>query len=232
MVLLSLPGVASADEITKEGYLTDSRGSVVRNNYNDCWHTGFWTPAMAIAGCEPNLVKKDASVSRKEFQAPAAVAPTAIAPATVAPTAAPEYPVPVAIPDKPAFVPITLQVETLFDFDKGIIRADGKKILDGEVVSKMRLYPQIKVLQLTAHADRIGTTDYNMGLSLRRANAVKAYLISQGIEEKRLETTAKGESEPVVSCSEIKGKESRENKKLVECLQPNRRVAIAIKAQM
>lgn len=221
MILLSLAGFAFADEITKEGYLTDSRGNVVRNSYNGCWHTGFWTPAMAIAECDPDLVKKD--VSRKEAQAPAAVAPVAV---PVAPAA-----VPAAVSDKPAFVPITLQTETLFDFDKAIIRADGKKILDGEVANKMKQYPQIKVLMLTAYADRIGGTDYNMKLSQRRADAVKAYLIGQGIAESRLETAAKGESEPVVSCSDVKGSETRKNKKLVECLQPNRRVAIAIKVQ-
>jgi len=107
-------------------------------------------------------------------------------------------------PEKPAFEKITLQAETLFDFDKAIVRADGKAILDKDVVSKMKQYPQVEVVLVTGHADRIGTDAYNMALSQRRADAVKEYLVAQGVDKSRIETAAKGEAEPVVSCSEIK----------------------------
>jgi OOP family OmpA-OmpF porin len=218
LVLASLTsvGIASANDITKEGYLIDSRGNLVKNNYNECWRTGYWTPAMAIAECDPDLVKKD-EPKMAEAETPAA-----------APAAAP---VPVAGPEKAAFVPITLQAETLFDFDKSVIHAHGKKILDDEVVGKMKEYPQVEVVLVTGHADRIGTDAYNQKLSQRRANAVKDYLVGQGVEGKRIETAAKGESEPVVSCDNVKGKASGKNRKLVECLQPNRRVMVEIEVQ-
>jgi OOP family OmpA-OmpF porin len=109
--------------------------------------------------------------------------------------------------------------------------ADGKNVLDAEVVGKMKQYPQVEVLLVTGHADRIGTTKYNQKLSERRAAAVKDYLISQGIESTRLESDAKGESEPIVDCKDVKGRESGKNRKLVECLQPNRRVMVEIKVQ-
>ena len=112
-----------------------------------------------------------------------------------------------------------------------MVRADGKKKLDEEVVAKMKQYPEVEVVLVTGHADRIGKEAYNQKLSERRADAVKSYLVSQGVDAKRIETAAKGESEPVVSCSDIKGKESGKNKKLVECLQPNRRVMVEVRVQ-
>lgn len=209
MASLTMVGIASADEITKEGYVIDTRINVVKNAYNECWHTGFWTPAMAIAECDPDLIAK--------------------AEPKVAPAKAPAAPA--TGPEKAAFVPITLQAETLFDFDKSVIRPDGKKRLDDEVVRKMKDYPQVEVVLLTGYADRIGSEAYNQKLSQRRANEVKDYLVRQGIEGQRIETAAKGESEPVVSCDNVKGKASRRNTKLVDCLQPNRRVVLEVKVQ-
>lgn len=84
---------------------------------------------------------------------------------------------------------------------------------------------------MTGHTDRIGSDAYNQKLSQRLAAAVKDYLVSQGVEANRIETAAKGESEPVVSCDNVKGKVSGKNKKLVECLQPNRRKMVEVKVQ-
>lgn len=222
LVLASLTsaGIASAHEVAKEGYLIDTRGSLVKNNYNECWRTGYWTPAMAIEECDPDLVKK---ADNKVADAKAPDAAPAQAPAAA--------PAPVAGPEKSAFAPITLQAETLFNFDKANLRAEGKKQLDDQVVSKMKEYPQVEVVLVTGHTDRIGSDAYNQKLSQRRADALKAYMVSQGVEANRIETAAKGESEPVVSCDNIKGKVSGKNKKLVECLQPNRRVMVEVKVQ-
>ncbi len=198
------------------GYLIDTRGNLVKNNYNECWRTCYWTPAMTIEECDPDLVKK-AEPKMAEAQTPAA-----------APAAAP---VPVACSEKAAFAPITLQAETLFDFDKSVIHADGKKQPDIEVVGKMKEYPQVEMVLVTGHTDRIGSDAYNQKLSQRLAAAVKDYLVSQGVEANRIETAAKGESEPVVSCDNVKGKVSGKNKKLVECLQPNRRKMVEVKVQ-
>jgi OOP family OmpA-OmpF porin len=224
---LSLAGIASADEINKDGYLTDTRGNVVKNNYNECWRTGYWTPAMAIAECDPDLVAK---AEPKQAEAPPAAAP---APAPVMAEAAAPVAAPVVVvgPEKPAFVAITLQAETLFDFDKSVLRAEGKSKLDDEVVSKMKEYPQVEVVLVTGYTDRIGTTAYNQRLSQRRADAVKDYLVGQGIEANRVETAAKGEADPIVSCDDVKGKVSGKNRALVECLQPNRRVVVEVKVQ-
>lgn len=184
----------------KTGYLIDARGNIVRDNYNECWKTGYWTPAMAIAECDPSLVKK-------EEAKPAPM-----------PAPKPQGPAPAA------FEKVTLQAETLFDFDKSVLRADGKTVLD-DFVTKMKDNTNVDLLLVTGHADRIGSDAYNMKLSERRAAAVKKYLVSKGIEDKRIETMGKGESEPVVACKGIRGK------KLISCLQPNRRVVVEIKMQ-
>ena len=205
MASLTLAGIAGADEITKEGYLIDSRGDVVKSGTGLCWHTGYWTPAMAIMECDPDLVKK---------------------PVTRITTVPPVPPIPGRV-----HAPVTLQTEALFDVDSSVIRADGKKKLDDEVVGKMKEYPQDEVVLLTGHADRIGSEAYNQNLSQRRADAVRAYMIDQGIEAKRIQTAAKGESEPIVSCDNVKGMVNSKNRKLVVCLQPNRRVVVDVKAQ-
>lgn len=199
MAALAVVGAASADEVTKEGYVLDSQGEVVRSGFGLCWHTGFWTPEMAIEGCD--LVKVAEAV---------------------APAAAPEQPAPIVI---------TLQSDTLFGFDKSVIRAEGKQQLDEQVIGKMKEYPQIELVLVTGHADRIGSDAYNLQLSQRRADAVKDYLVEQGIDATRIETAAKGESEPVVTCDEVKGKASGRNRELIECLKPNRRVVVEIKVQ-
>lgn len=205
---LVFSSVAFAHSVEKEGYLIDTRGNVVKNNYNECWKTGYWTPAMAIPECDPDLAKKEEPKAAAAASEPVASGP-----------------------EKAAFAKITLQAETLFDFDKAVVRADGKKTLDTEVIAKMKQYPEVEVVLVTGHADRIGKEGYNQKLSERRAAAVKDYLVSQGVEAKRIETAAKGESEPVVACSDVKGKESGKNKKLVECLQPNRRVMVEVRVQ-
>lgn len=197
------------------GYWKDSSGMIWKNNYSECWKAGYWTPAMAIAECDPSLVKKEE--------------PKKVAEVVPVPVPVPE---PVVVgPEKPAFEKITLQAETLFDFDKAVIHPEGKQHLTTEVVTKMKQYPQVEAILVTGHADRIGTDAYNQDLSERRAAAVKDYLVSEGVESNRIQTTAKGESEPVVACSDIKGKEAGKNKALVACLQPNRRVVVEVEVQ-
>lgn len=128
-------------------------------------------------------------------------------------------------PNEPAFAKLTLQAEVLFGFDKYNLTNEGKRILDTEVVEKMKAHPEIELVLITGYTDRIGTDAYNQKLSERRASSVKKYLMAQGIEESRLHAVGKGESNPVVDCKGVRGK------KLIDCLQPNRRVVVEIEAQ-
>lgn len=208
-------GSAIAHPVEKEGYLIDSRGTLVRNSYNQCWRTGYWTPAMAIAECDPDMVKKE----EPKVESKAAPAP---APA----------PAPVAGPDKPA-VKAEFKAETLFDFDKAVVKAEGQKVLDDKIVAGMKEHPEVEMLLVTGHTDRIGTVKYNQKLSEHRAAAVKAYLVKQGVAAERIRTVGKGESEPSAdantkeNCKGVKGK-----KKLIACLQPDRRVTVEPEVQV
>jgi OOP family OmpA-OmpF porin len=167
------------------------------------------------------------------FGAPAPM-PVVAEPAPVvvpapAPVAAPvavvePAPLPVAEACKPTLETITISAEKLFGFDKSKLTADGKAELD-QAGAKIKGNPDIELVMVTGHTDRIGSDAYNQKLSERRANQVKDYLVSQGIEANRLQAVGKGESEPVVECKGVKGK------KLIECLAPNRRVVLSAEKQ-
>jgi OOP family OmpA-OmpF porin len=127
-------------------------------------------------------------------------------------------------PAAPA-VKVTLAAEVLFDFDKAVLKDEGKSLLNTEVVEKMKAHPEAELVMVTGYTDRIGSDKYNQNLSERRANAVKDYIVSQGVEESRLKAAGKGEQNPVVDCKGVRGK------KLIECLQPNRRVVVETEVQ-
>ncbi|ROH85465.1 OmpA family protein [Pseudomethylobacillus aquaticus] len=161
---------------------------------------------------------------------PPAPAPEPI-PVAAAPEPTPE-PEPVMAPEpepvgpaEPAFEKVTLASEVLFAFDKAVLKPEGKAILDNDVVGKMKAHPEVELLLITGHTDRIGDANYNQKLSERRAASVKSYLVSQGVEASRLHAVGKGESEPVADCVGVRGK------KAIECLQPNRRVVVEIEVQ-
>lgn len=217
VTLLSLgagAAFAHSDGKVTPGYLQDNNKHVVKNNYGLCWRTGSWTPSMAIAECDPDLVKAPPKPAEKK--------PDTVPAETLVP--------PDVGPEKPA-LRVTIQAETLFAFDKAVLREDGKKTLDDEVVTKMKEHPEVEVVLVSGYADRIGSAKYNLKLSERRANAVKSYLESQGIASNRIEAVGRGTADPVVDCKNIKGPANRHNKKLVACLQPNRRVVVEVKIQ-
>ena len=128
-------------------------------------------------------------------------------------------------PAAPAFEKVTLSAEVLFAFDKDTLKEEGKERLNADVVEKMKAHPEVELVLITGHTDRVGDAGYNQRLSVRRANSVKRYLVSQGIEESRLHAVGKGESEPIADCKGVRGK------KAIECLQPNRRVVVEIEVQ-
>jgi OmpA-OmpF porin, OOP family len=160
------------------------------------------------------------------FGAPAPVVAEAApepAPIAAAPEPMPE-PAPAPAPEpakcEPTMETITVGAEKLFGFDKANLKAEGKAALD-EAAAKIKANPEIKAVIVTGHTDRIGSDAYNQKLSERRANQVKDYLAGQGVDSSMIEAVGKGESEPVVQCDG-----SKATKKLVQCLQPNRRVTI------
>jgi OOP family OmpA-OmpF porin len=82
-----------------------------------------------------------------------------------------------------------------FDYDKATIRPDAAAVLD-EAAQLLRDNPDVTV-RIVGHTDSIGSDSYNQALSERRAQSVKAYLVSKGIAASRLSTEGRGESEPI-----------------------------------
>jgi OOP family OmpA-OmpF porin len=136
------------------------------------------------------------------------------APAPAAPKAAPTPP---PAPTGPRAEKVTTASTANFDFDRYVIRPDARGRLD-DLVAKLRNV-NLEVVIAVGHADRIGGDAYNMKLSVRRADSVKAYLVSKGIAANRVYTEGKGERQPVKDC-----KGDKKTKELIACLAPNRRV--------
>ena len=178
-----------------------------------CWRTGYWTPAMAIVECEPDLVKK----------AEVAPPPPAVTPPPPAPPPPPPAPA-------PQVQKITLATKALFDFDKAVLKPEGKAAIDREVISKLNTVTKLELVLVTGHTDRIGTQAYNQKLSERRANAVRDYLVSRGVAKDKIETLGMGKTQPVpgVVCNQPYPKQ---RKALIECLAPNRRVEVEVKGE-
>ena len=133
-------------------------------------------------------------------------------PATAAPgcdgavAAAPKAAAPVAAASK-----VTYAADAFFDFDKSVVKPAGKAKLD-DLVAKVKGI-NLEVIIAVGHTDSIGSDAYNQKLSVRRAEAVKAYLVSKGIEKNRIYTEGKGEKQPV---ADNKTKEGRAKNRRVE----------------
>jgi OOP family OmpA-OmpF porin len=174
-----------------------------------CWRTGYWTPAMAIVECDPDLVTK---------------------PAPPAPGVAPPPPTPPSAPPPAPGVSvqkITLAAKALFDFDKSVLKPEGKAAIDSEVISRLKDVSKLELVLVTGHTDRIGTQAYNQKLSERRANTVRDYLVSRGVARDKIETLGMGKTQPVpgVVCNQ------KALKELIVCLAPNRRVEVEVKGE-
>ena len=194
-------GVAHAQ--SKQGYWTEPAGgdAVWKSGTGLCWRAGYWTPAMAIAECDPDLVPRPAPK-------PAA-----------APAPAPKPAAKPAAPKKPAV--LRLVSTELFEFNKSVLTPTARQKLDTEVVAKLRQFASIRYINVNGHTDRIGSAQYNQKLSEKRAEAVKAYLVSKGVDGGKIETYGFGKTLQIKSCPDQK-----DRKALIACLEPNRRVEV------
>lgn len=177
---------------SEDGYVRAPAGVFVKSPFGMCVRTGYWTPAMANSECDPDLAPK----------------------AAAAPSAPPPPPPPAAAPaakPKPVAEKITFAADVLFDFDKATLKPEGKAKLD-ELAGKVKDI-NLEVVIAIGHTDSIGADAYNQKLSVRRAESVKSYLVSKGIEPNRVYTEGKGEKQPVAS---NKTKEGRQKNRRVE----------------
>ena len=216
-VFLPAPASAMKHEMASssknQGYLLDSTGAIVRApGAGVCVRTSDWTPARAVAECDPDLVKKPA--------------PKPAAKPAEKPKPKPEAKA------KPTFINVEEKIELQgMPFGKAEMTDDNKKELDNFLAAlrkatKARAPVQLGAVVVTGHTDRIGGLKYNMKLSEQRAVVVKDYLVSKGVDQKLVFWEGKAFKQPIPVTKFCDNKMKR--KQLIECLAPNRRVTVEV----
>ncbi|MEO8188638.1 MAG: OmpA family protein [Burkholderiaceae bacterium] len=232
--LMTVSGVSLAQQkdikITdprESPYVIDSRGVVVMNPFGLCWRTGFWSIERARSAKVDGSPFPVGCVCDKELMPKEVCEPPPPPPPPPAPPAPPPPPPAPPAPPAPTSEKVTFAADALFDFDKATLRPEGRAKLD-DLVSKLAGV-SLEVIIAVGYTDRIGSDAYNLKLSQRRAQAVKDYLVTKGIEPNRVYTEGKGEANPVKQCADPSPKgEVKSHTQLIACLQPNRRVEVEV----
>lgn len=210
-ITVLVPTAAWAQAYKNQGYWVDGSGKIVTSPVSGmCWHSGNWTPALAVEPCDP--------VAKRVV---AAAAPVTKPVETVSAPIKPIAPPVLATQIKPLPKKLSFSSDALFGFDKSEIKPEGKQMLD-DLVTQLNGAQYDKVV-LTGHADRIGNAKYNQKLSEKRATAVKDYLVEKQIPGDRISAVGMGEAQPMTTaadCARMK------RPALVVCLQPDRRVDV------
>jgi len=193
-----IPDVSNIDQ---KALLVDARGAAVTNSFGECWHLSYGPAPSWTAGCGGV-----APVAAKQFVAPA---PAPVVVAAAAPL--------------PVYERVAFDANVLFDSDKYALRPAGRDTLD-EFVGKVRGLDSQSIMAV-GYADRMGTDAHNQVLSQNRVDAVKNYLVGKGIASNRVQSSAKGETQPTTLAGDCK---DANNPKNVACMQPDRHVFIEI----
>ena len=168
-------------------------GTVWKNGSNEhCWRDANWTPATAAKDCDGAL--------KPAPKAEPAPAPKAAEPVAPPPVVKP----PVVVPPKPVSEKVTYAADAFFDFDKAVLKPEAKAKLD-DLYGKTNGV-NLEVIIAVGHTDSVGSDAYNQKLSVARAEAVKAYLVSKGAEKNRVYTEGKGEKSPVADNKTAEGR--------------------------
>jgi OOP family OmpA-OmpF porin len=170
--LVGLADLASGQ--TTENNNWQSASGPLRNDSKLCWRNGFWTPATADPACDGAL-KVEQTIAEKKTEPKPKVLEA-----------------PVVQVSK-----VSLLTDTLFDFDQSKIKPEGILKLDG-ILAKLKDI-KVEVVIIIGHTDNIGTQAYNNKLSLRRAESVKTYLVTHGVDVFNIFIEGKGFSEPVAT---------------------------------
>ncbi len=188
MLFASAALATAAGAQTIDNWKNGTNELVWKNGTNElCWRDANWTPATAFPGCD-GAIAPAVSV---------AAAPAAVTPPVVAPVAPPP-------PAPTVATKVTYAADAFFDFNKSVVKPAGKAKLD-DLVGKIKDI-NLEVIIAVGHTDSVGSDAYNQKLSVKRSEAVKAYLVSKGIEKNRVYTEGKGEKQPVADNKTAEGR--------------------------
>jgi OOP family OmpA-OmpF porin len=165
-------------------------GNVWKNGTRElCWRDNYWTPATAVVDCDGAL--------KPVVDVPPPPPPPA------PPVAPPPPPAPAAVV-APSSEKVTYAADAFFDFDKSTLKPEAKTKLD-DLVDKTKQI-NLEVIIAVGHTDSVGADAYNQKLSVRRAESIKTYLVSKGMEANRVYTEGKGEKQPVADNKTAEGR--------------------------
>jgi len=224
VLAIALAAFGASAYAQQSGYVTQPSGGHVMNPFGLCWHSGQWTSNDAVTPCDATP-RAEPAPQILQVQPIAAEPKLEPAPAPIVQAPPPAAaPAPVAL--QPAYEKVTLSADVLFDFNKATLKDAGKAKLD-ELADRLR-GASLDEIKIVGHADRIGSPQYNKRISEQRASTVKDYLDSRA-NARSIQTAGKGSAEPVTgSTCRGMGAEQGSNRRLVQCLQADRRVDIEL----
>lgn len=194
---------AQAANKSPRGYWVDSSGNIVHSGTGLCVRTGTWVPADAVVpGCD-GVPLQSAEAAKENKTAPASAQTTSSDP-VMEPAASKSEETSKAAVVPPSIAKVSLTTDTSFGFDKATLRPEGMdrlKKLQAELQNA-----KVDSIIATGHTDSIGKASYNKKLSLRRAQAVKDYLVSLGLPSERIFIDGKGATQPVASNKTSQGR--------------------------
>lgn len=198
---LAVPIVAFAQAKSIDNWRATD-GTVWKNGSNDlCWRDTGWTPATAEDSCDGAIKPPPPP---PPTPAPR-MAPPPPPPPAAPPSAAPPPPVVVpVVPPAPVQEKVSFASEAFFDFDKSKLKPEGMAKLS-DLVDKSKGV-NLEVIIATGHTDIVGSDGYNQKLSVARAEAVKSFLVSKGVERNRVYTEGKGKTQPVADNKTAEGR--------------------------
>ena len=184
---MALATAASAQNV--DNWRSADNQLVWKNGTNElCWRDANWTPATAAPGCDGAIVPVQVPVAKEAVQVPVQPMQPAQPQQSMGPTS----------------TKLTFSADAFFDFDKSVLKPEGKQQLDRLVDSAKGV--NLEVVIAVGHTDSVGSDNYNQKLSMRRAEAVKAYMVSKGIDKERVYTEGKGEKSPVADNKTAEGR--------------------------
>ncbi len=173
-------------------------GTVWKNGTNElCWRDSGWTPATALEAC-------DGAIKPPPPPAPAPPPPPPPPAPAAAPVAPPARPAPPAPPPAPVSEKVTFAADAFFDTGKSVLKPDAQAKLT-DLVDKTKGV-NLEVIIAVGHTDSTGNAALNQRLSVARAESVKKFLISKGVEANRVYTEGKGFSQPVADNKTAEGR--------------------------